>query len=180
MMVSQKLLLSVALVLLVAINMFKKSKKQLGFFLIEVVIASALAGGILISLLGLVQNTVDISKRSLEKTQAGYLLEEGSEALKTIRDAAWSNISSLSNGTTYYLSWNGSVWQTSTTPSMVDSFTRTVVLEAVSRDGSDDIVSSGGTYDDTRTRKATVTVTWEVQSGTQTESIVFYLADIRT
>ncbi len=160
--------------------MFKKSKKQLGFFLIEVVIASALAGGILISLLGLVQSTVDISKRSLERTQAGYLLEEGAEAVKTVRDAGWANISTLTNGTTYYISWNGSVWSLSTTPSTVDSFTRTIVFEAVSRDGSDDIVSSGGTYDDVRTRKVTVSITWQATSGTQTESLVFYLADIRT
>ncbi len=160
--------------------MFKKQNKQLGFFLIEVVIASALAGGILISLLGLVQKTVDVSKRSLERTQASYLLEEASEAIKIIRDGAWTNISSLSNETTYYLSWNGSTWTTTTTPGVIDSFTRTVVLSAVSRDVNDDIVSGSGSYDDPKTRKVTVNVSWTAPSGNQTETLVFYISDIRT
>lgn len=154
-------------------------KKQSGFFLIEVVIAAALAGGILISLVGLVQNTVTISKKTLERTQAGYLLEEGAEAIKTIRDAGWGNISSLVDGTTYYLTWNGSDWRTTTTPNTIDSFTRTVVFGPVSRDANDDIVTSGGSVD-SRTRKVTVTVTWTSHSGQQTESLVFYIADIRT
>lgn len=160
--------------------MFNKQNKQSGFFLIEVVIATALAGGILITLLGLVQKTVDISKRSVERTQVGYLLEEGVEVVKIIRDTGWANISALTNGTTYYLSWNGTSWQTSTTPNTIGSFTRTVVLGAVSRDGSDDIVPSGGTYDDPRTRKVTVSVSWNLPSGLQTETMVFYIADIRT
>ncbi len=160
--------------------MFKKQNKQLGFFLIEVVIASALAGGILISLLGLVQETVDLSKRSLERTQASYLLEEGSEVVRIIRDSGWSNITSLANGTTYYLAWNGSSWNTSTTPSNIDSFTRTIVLSSVDRDSGDDIVSSGGSYTDPRTRKVSVTVSWNAPSGAQTETLIFYISDIRT
>ncbi len=152
-------------------------KKQSGFFLIEVVVATALIAGVLISLLSLVQNTVEVSQRSLERTQASYLLEEGSESIKIIRDSGWSNISDLTDGTTYYLSWNGSIWSTSTTASTVGAFTRTIVLSAVSRDANDDIVSSGGTVD-TRTRKVTVTVIWTAPSGTQTESLVFYIADI--
>jgi len=159
--------------------MYLNKKIQSGFFLVEVVIASALAAFIIISLLSLSQNTVDISKRSVEKTQASYLLEEGVEAVKTVRDANWSNISSLTNGTTYYLSWNGTNWVISTTPSVIDSFTRTIVFDAVSRDANDDIVSSGGTVD-SRTRKATVTVTWTPKSGVQSETLVFYLSDIRT
>lgn len=174
--------LSVARVSLLAIkSMNLKQKKQSGFFLIEVVIASALVGGILISILGLVQNTVEVSKRSLERTQAGYLLEEGSEAVKTIRDGVWTNISNLSNDTVYYLSWSGTGWSLSTTPSIIDDqFTRTIVFSAVSRDTNDDIVSSDGSYDDTRTRKATVTVTWTPQSGVRSETLTFYIADIRT
>jgi Tfp pilus assembly protein PilV len=160
--------------------MFKNFKKQPGFFLIEVIIASALAGGILISLLSLVQNTVEISKRSLEKTQVGYLLEEGAEAVKTIRDASWSgNIVTLSNGTPYYLLWNGTEWRTSTTPSTIDIFTRTIIFEEVSRDSNSDIVAVGGTVDP-RTRKVTVTVDWTTPKGPQSESLVFYIADIRT
>lgn len=165
--------------------MSNQSKRQSGFFLIEVVIASALIGGVLILLLSLIQDTVEVSQRSLERTQAAYLLEEGVEGVKTIRDHSttdtdkWPSIGGLINDTTYYLVWNGTVWALSTTPSQIDSFTRTITFSAVSRDASDDIVTSGGTVD-TRTRKATVVVTWNAPSGLQTESIAFYIADIRT
>lgn len=159
--------------------MIQIQKKQSGFFLIEVVVATALIAGVLISLLGLVQNTVEVSQRALERTQVAYLLEEGSEAVKTIRDGAWTNISTLTNGTTYYLSWSGTAWSLSTTPSTIGVFTRTIVFSAVSRDANSDIVSVGGSAD-TRTRKITETVTWLAPSGTQTESLVFYIADIRT
>lgn len=165
--------------MLVEIKVITNLKKQSGFFLIEVLIATALAGGILVSLVGLVQNTVTISKKTLERTQSGYLLEEGAEAVKTIRDAGWGNISALVDGTTYYLTWNGSDWRTTTVPNTIDNFTRTVVFSSVSRDASDDIVTSGGSVD-SRTRKATVSVSWTSQSGQQTESLVFYIADIRT
>lgn len=158
-------------------NYFNKTQK--GFFLIEVVVATALTATIIIFLLGLVQDTVKISQASLERTQASYLLEEGEEAVKTIRDDAWTNISSIGNGVTQYLSWNGSKWAFSSTDSPIDNFSRSIVLEAVSRDANDDIVTSGGTVD-TRTRKVTVTVSWSTSSGTKTESLVFYIADIRT
>ncbi len=158
-------------------NYFNKTQK--GFFLIEVVVATALTATIIIFLLGLVQDTVKISQASLERTQASYLLEEGEEAVKTIRDDAWTNISSIGNGVTQYLSWNGSKWSFSSTDSPIDNFSRSIVFEAVSRDANDDIVTSGGTVD-TRTRKVTVTVSWSTSSGVKTESLVFYIADIRT
>ncbi len=159
-------------------NSFLKTQK--GFFLIEVVVATAITGAVVIFLLGLVQDTVEISAISLEKTQAGYLLEEGGEAIKTIRDDAWTNISSLANSTNYYLSWDGLEWSLSTTPSSIDGFTRVVVFEAVYRDSSDDIVTSGGTLD-TRTRKAIITTSWNSSTGgSKSESVELYLADIRT
>ncbi|MCC7436640.1 hypothetical protein IT402_02065 [Candidatus Nomurabacteria bacterium] len=160
--------------------MISFNKKQKGFFLIEVVVATAVAATVVIFLLGLVQNTVRISAAALERTQASYLLEEGQEATKTIRDGGWSNISLLSNGTNYYFLWSGSEWTLNTTPSSVDSFTRTISFEEVYRDVNDDIASSGGTLD-TRTRKGTVTVSWTTSSGSsKSESLTFYIADIRT
>lgn len=151
---------------------------QQGFFLIEVVVAASIISVVLILLLGSIQNSVQASKRSLERTQVSYLLEEGAEATKSIRDGSWSTISALTNGTTYYLSWNGSGWSFTTTPQQIDAFTRTVTFDSVSRESSDDIVTAGGTLDP-GTRKITVAVSWSTPSGTQTETLVFYIANIR-
>jgi Tfp pilus assembly protein PilV len=149
-----------------------------GFFLIEVVIAVAVITVVLVSMLGIIQDTVEVSQRSLERTQGAYLLEEGFEAVKMIRDTSWSTIANLSNGTAYYLSWNGTTWSLSTTPSQIGVFSRLIVFDSVSRDGNDDIVDSGGTTD-TRTRKGTATVNWTTASGNRSEQLMFYIADIR-
>ncbi len=154
-------------------------KTQAGFFLIEVVIAAALVGGVLITVLGLVQDTVEVSQRALERTQASYLLEEGIEGVKSIRDSQWTNITALTHNTPYYLTWSGTAWTLSTTPGTIGLFTRTITFEEVYRNVTDDIVTSGGTLD-AGTKKGTVTVSWSAPTGAQSESMVFYIGDIRT
>jgi type II secretory pathway pseudopilin PulG len=152
--------------------------KQKGFFLVEVVVAASIIATVLMLLLGSISNSVEASQRSLERTQASYLLEEGAEAVRSIRDTSWATIAALTNGTTYYLSWSGTAWSLTTTPSTVDAFTRTVVLSAVSRDSTDDIVESGGTLD-TDTRKVVITTTWSAQSASRSENVSLYLTNIR-
>ncbi len=150
-----------------------------GFFLIEVVVAASVIATVLILLLSSVQRSVDVSARSLERTEVSYLLEEGVEAVKSIRDNGWLTINGLTNGTTYYLSWSGSAWSLTTTPSTIDGvFTRTVVFAAVARGSNDDIVTSGGTTD-TAIRQATISVAWSPSTGSRSESMSFYIANIR-
>ncbi len=158
--------------------MNKTIKSQKGFFLIEAVIASSVIAAVLIYLLSSIQNSVEVSQRSLERTQAAYLLEETTEAIKSLRDDAWATINALTPGTTYYLSWNGTDWVTTTTVQTVGNFTRSFTISPVLRDGSSDIVASGGT-DDAGTKKIIATVTWLAPSGTKTESLSFYISNIR-
>lgn len=141
-------------------------------------VAASIIATVLMLLLGSISNSVEASQRSLERTQASYLLEEGAEAVRSIRDTSWATIAALTNGTTYYLSWSGTAWSLTTTPSTVDAFTRTVVLSAVSRDSTDDIVESGGTLD-TDTRKVVITTTWSAQSASRSENVSLYLTNIR-
>ncbi len=148
-----------------------------GFFLIEVIVSSSIIAVVLILLIGSIQDTVEVSKRALERTQASFLLEEGAEATKTIRDAAWANVTALTPGTPYYLSFNGSVWSFTTTPNSIGQFTRTVTVSSVYRDATDDIGASGTL--DTGTVLVNTTVSWEASSGTQTKSLDFYIANIR-
>lgn len=148
-----------------------------GFFLIEVIVASSIIAVVLILLIGSIQNTVEVSNRALERTQSSFLLEEGAEATKAIRDTSWSNISALTPGTPYYLSYNGTSWAFTTTPNTIDRFTRTVTLSAVYRNSSDDIASSGTL--DAGTKLVTVTVSWLASSGMQTKSLSLYITNIR-
>lgn len=155
--------------------------RSYGFALVEVLVACAIISTSVFAIMSASAKGVELSSRALQYGQASYLLEEGAEAVKTMRDAAWSNISSLTVGTTYYLSYSTStnLWSLSTTSSTIDAFTRTVVFSAVSRDSNDDITTSGGTID-TRTKKVTVTVSWATASGNLSKTLDFYLVDIFT
>ena len=102
---------------------------QSGFFLIEVVVASAVIATVLIYLLGAINDSVEISQRALERTQASYLLEESAEAVKAIRDQDFATINALTLGSTYYMQWNGSTWVLTATPQTVGIFTRSIVFQ---------------------------------------------------
>jgi prepilin-type N-terminal cleavage/methylation domain-containing protein len=160
---------------------FLKQKKFLyGFTLIEVMIASALVATVTITMLSFAQRGLGLSSRSLRQVQATLLMEEGAEAVKTIRDENWINISSLTLNTNYYLSYNTStnIWSLSTTANDIDGiFTRKVVINSVNRDSNDDIVASGGTTD-AGTKKVTITVSWYSADGLNTKVLTLYIADI--
>lgn len=152
-----------------------------GFFLVEVVVATGVIAVTLILLLSTIQNSVEISQRSMERSMASYALEEGAEAIKAIRNNSFATyIATLTAGTTYYLSWSSNAWTTTTSPQTVGIFTRTIVMSDVSRDSTTkDIVTSGGT-NDVNTKKFTVTVTWTPQGTTtsKSEELSFYISNI--
>lgn len=160
--------------------LLSKNKKTKGFALIEVMIACALVATVTITLLSFAEKGLGLSSRSLRQVQATLIAEEGAEAVKTIRDANWTNISNLTLNTNYYLSYNNStdVWSLSTTANSIDSiFTRTIVFNSVNRDSNDDIVDTGGTTD-VGTIKVTVTTSWLSTEGANSKVLTLYITDI--
>lgn len=153
-----------------------------GFSLVEIIVACAIIAVTAVSLLNVSEKGLELSNRALRQSESTMLLEEGAEAVRSIRDASWSNISSLTVGTTYYLAYstNTNTWSLITTPNTTDIFTRTVVVSSVNRDTNDDIASSGGTLD-SRTKKVTITVTFpDSPIDTVSKSLSLYIADIFT
>lgn len=158
---------------------FLISRKNKGAALIEVVIATALISIITIALVSVTQQSLQLSDRSLKQAQASFLLEEGAEAVKTIRDDSWAAITSVALDTDQYLSFNTGTnkWSLSSTPSTIDNiFTRTVVVSEAFRDGSGDLADSGTA--DSSTRKVVVTVSWTASSGSLSKSLSFYVLDL--
>lgn len=146
--------------------------------LVEVVIgASILTVGIL-ALIGSYSTFVSFAFSNQKNVEAGYLLEEGLEAVTFLRDKGWAvNIATLSTTTTYYLTFNGSYWATTTTPVYVDGqFLRTIGISDVKRDGSDRIAETG-TFDP-NTKKITATVAYFQGHATTTKSISTYITNI--
>lgn len=149
---------------------------NLGFALVEVLVAVSIITGSVLATVNVAQKSIQTSRFSLHQAQATLLLEEGAEAVRSVRDTSWIGISALTSGTLYYPTYVG-VWTLSPTSTSVGLFTRTVTFANVSRDANGDIVSSGGTSD-TGTRQVTVTVSWPESGTTQTKSISFYVTNI--
>lgn len=151
-----------------------------GFTLIEVVLGVGILTMFFLANALYYEQARRVSEQTTRRIQSGFLLEEGVEAVKLMRDAGWSaRVATLTNGTRYYLHWDGSAWLATTTPEQIENiFTRFFVLSPVERDAGDNIVSSGGVLDP-GSRKAVVTVEWDTQkTASSSESIETYITNL--
>jgi Tfp pilus assembly protein PilV len=156
----------------------KLSQKR-GISMIEIIIGSTILVTAFVVLIQVYGIFVKTSLSNMNKIQAAFLLEEGQEAVRVIRDQSWSTkIATLTDNIPYYLSWNGTSWVSTTTSSMIDGkFARTFILEKVYRNNNKDIVSSGTL--DTNIKKVTVSVAWKDGStATTTKSVSNYFTNI--
>lgn len=153
-----------------------------GFGLLEVVIGVAIISLAIFGLLSVAQNSLRVSEYSLREAQAGYLLLEGAEAVRFMRDVSWANIGNLSTSATYYISYSttANTYATSTVNTFVDGvFSRSFTVADVNRDAtSQDIVTPPSGIYDAGTKKITVNVSWYNRNATTTKSLDFYLTNI--
>lgn len=153
-----------------------------GFSLIEVLVGLAIFVIIVVSVYGAIIVANRAVNKAGEKRQAAFLLEEGMEAVRRMRDANWTDniITGKVAGTAYCLNFTGSQFLLSGAPcSQIDStFTRTVTFYDICRENASgkksDIVSCPSGLSDPKTKKVTITVTWKGY----TESLNFYLANL--
>ena len=154
-----------------------KMQKNKGMALVEIVIGSAIISVAILAASSAYGTYVNYAFANQRNVQAGYILEEGLEAVTFFRDTSWSgNIAKLSTTTTYYLTFS-STWATTTTAQYVDGvFLRSLTISDVKRDGSDKIAGSG-TYDP-NTKLITATVAYPQGQATTTKSISTYITNI--
>lgn len=133
---------------------------QKGSLLLEALIAIGVAAAFMTALVGFVLVANRGSDRALEIQQSEWNTNEGLEALRTIPFA------SLTNTLTGALTFAGSSWTLATNgpQTLTDGSTRIVKIEAVSRDGSCNVVTSGGTVDPD-TKKITSATSWTDTAG---------------
>lgn len=152
-----------------------------GVGIIEIVVVVAIAGIALFGISGVSSYALGVMNDRKALLEASYLAEEGIEAIRSVRDENWSsNIAGLTMGTNYYSVVSGSKWILQTTnPGLINNrYARRAVFENVNRDGSDNIVTSGGTLD-ANTKKVTTYVSWSDRRGSQEISLVTYLTNWR-
>lgn len=147
-----------------------------GSLMVEVIIVVSVIVASTLAALAVTQKSISLSRQSTNQAQAAFLLEEGAEGVRIIRDNAWSGISSSAVDTDYYLLFSSGTWTLSSSPSTVGIFTRKVVFSNAYRDGSQDLASSG-TSDD-QARLVTITVDWLEGTKTMSKTLQFYIMDI--
>jgi len=150
-----------------------------GLTLVEVLIATSIILVFLLALFGVHNLYLRTALSNGEVIKATELAEESLEVMRFLRDSDWAtNIASLSLDTNYFLVFGAGNWQTTTANIWVDNtFERKVVLSAVYRDGSGDIVSSGGTLDPD-TILVVSSVSWSKVGATTTKSVSTYLTNL--
>jgi len=156
----------------------KKIKINKGFSLVEIVIGASIISLFLFASVPLFQSYLKAGSQNTKIIQASFLLEEGIEAVKMLRDNGWqNNITTLDTGTEYHLYFNGVSWETSNSSNQIDGvFRRTVTLSDVYRDNSDNIAESGTI--DSDTQKVDVSVSWLGNRGTTTKTLSTYITNI--
>jgi len=159
--------------------MTQKTAKNKGFGLLEIAIGVSIISLSIFSLTAVSNLALKLTEESARNTQASFLLEEGVEALKILRDSSWSaNIAPLASGTVYYFAFTNHNWQATSTNIYIDGiFERNFALQGVNRDINDDIVSSGGILDPD-TKKITISVSWLSRNGTTTQSVSAYITNL--
>lgn len=151
---------------------------QYGFGMVEIIIGAAVLSVSLLGIANFFQSTLAVSRTTSAMVQGGYLLEEGVEVVKLLRDEDYSsNIAQMSTTTPTYLVWNSTAWATSTVGTFIDGkFERSIIAGEVTRDTGGDIAPSG-TFDP-NTKLITVTVAWQTKGATTTKTIQTYITNI--
>lgn len=144
-------------------------KQQKGFFVLEVLLASALFVIFSAAAVGLVLQGFDANRTGNEETIANQYAAEGIEAVRSIRKQTFYNMvaNTVATGASRSAS---NVWAFNGLNNTFGKYTRVITVADAQRDGSGNIVASGGTVDP-NTKKVTSTVSWNV-SPTRNNSVV--------
>ena len=110
-------------------------KHNTGMTLMEIAVGLAIISISLISLLSNYRAHLKAVSANIESIKATYLAEETLEVVRFLRDSSWTkNIANLSDDTDYYIYWDGNVWVSTTTPQLIDDFSRSFKLSSVNGD----------------------------------------------
>ena len=131
------------LLLLIILMRGQKLTKSAGFGIIEIIVAMSIMIIIAATGTSTVLHSFSSNRLGGEETQATLFAQEGVEAVRSIKNQDWTN---LSTGT-YGLDDSGGTWALSGSSETEGKFTRQIVISQVQRDSNGDIVDSGGTVD---------------------------------
>lgn len=154
---------------------FKNKKRGIGS--LEVLIGISIIFVSIFSTISSYHFFLKITQKNTKTIKTQYLLEEGAEAIRIIRDSDWTSFSNINVDTDKYLFFDGNTWVLADNNIYIDNFfERKIIIKNVYRD-SDDKIAEAGTLD-LGTRRADIYVSWFGASGTTTDSISIYLTNL--
>lgn len=149
-----------------------------GSTLLEVLVVAGILSAICLSFIGTFVTVSRFHEKNMLAIKAELLAEEGLEAIRLIKGNGWSGLSALTPGNTYYFDLATSTWGVTTTPEVIDGeFYRSFRSYSVSRDASDNIVTSGGVID-SGTLLFDVSVHWQWRGATTTANYKTYMTNL--
>lgn len=142
-----------------------------GQLLVELLIAIGLSAIIIPALFTGIVASREGKAQGAQRLRAIALLREGEDAVRSVKTNDWETFAL--NGT-FHPAVLGTAWILTAGAETISDFTRQVLISDVYRDASGNIVSSGGSVDQS-TKEITVTVSW-TQPHTSSIDNTFYLA----
>jgi len=122
----------------------KYATKEAGITLIEVVIGISIIAVAAVAIGYSINAYVSARAALLSDLKAAYLAEEGYELIRSIRDDDWMTLDALSLGALHYLDVSSTTATVTGTPEVIDGeYTRSFELNALYRNASDDVTTSG-------------------------------------
>lgn len=149
-----------------------------GFALIEILLAVTIISGVMIFIFGWTSKILLLTNNNLTTYKVLLMLDEGVDAVKSIRSNDWDDISALSDESTYGLSFSSNSWVLVASQEVSsDGLIREITFDDVYRDANDDISESGTL--DPNTKKVTVTIIWQKDGQDEKQrSLEFYITNI--
>lgn len=140
---------------------------QSGFGIVEIIVAMAIFVTIAATGATTVLQSFSINRLGNEETQANLLAQEGIEAVRSIKKLDWTSLdigsSTCAASATRGLT-NTPNWSFSGTSETLGKYTRTITIQNVCRNASEQITEPGTTYD-SDIKKVTATVAWNFTAG---------------
>lgn len=151
---------------------------QKGLGMVEIIVVTAVIITAFTAILQLFKLQVQTERAKREEMAAFTLLSESLEAVRSIRDDSWSNLSSLTMGAEYYPEISGNSWVLSgVDPGAINGYSRWIVVNSVNRNASGDIVSPPSGSPDPDTFEIVSYVEWQSNGTTTSRDLTTYLTN---
>ncbi|MFC1623666.1 hypothetical protein ACFL05_00925, partial [Patescibacteria group bacterium] len=161
----------------IPLNNMSKNILKKGISLLEVVIGISIIFVLVVSVVSTYNFFFRVAQKNTKTVKVEFLLEEGAEALRSIRDSGWEDFVNISSDTDHHLIFEEGVWKSTENNIYTDDiFERKFIITDVYRDNEDDI-SETGTLD-SGSKKAEVFVSWSESGATTTQSISTILTNL--